>query len=62
MAEGKAAYEDGDPSEYGIEEVEGAHGAHTDEVEERPLHAQIGQRLVEALEDSICAMLLLCFV
>src|ERR1700691_6696029 len=62
MAAGAAAYEDGDPSEDGIEEVEGAHGAHTDEVEERPLHAQIGERLVQTLEDSICAVLLLCFV
>ena len=62
MAEGKAAYEDGDPSKDGIEEVEGAHGAHTDEVEQRPLNAQIGERLVQALENSICAAFLLCFV
>jgi hypothetical protein len=62
MAESKAANENGDSSEDGIEEVEGAHGAHTDEVEERPLNAQIGERLVQALEDSICAMLLLRFV
>jgi hypothetical protein len=62
MAEGKAANEDGDAREDGIEEVEGAHGAHTDEVEESPLNAQIGEGLVQTLEDSICAMLLLWFV
>jgi len=33
MAEGKAANEDGDPGEYGIEEIEGPHCADTDEVE-----------------------------
>jgi hypothetical protein len=62
MAEGKAANEDGDTCEDGIEEIEGAHGAHTDEVEERALNAQIGKGLVQALEDSICPMLLLWFV
>jgi hypothetical protein len=62
MAEGKAAYEDGDPSEDGIEEIEGPHRSDADEVEERTLHAQVGERLVQAFEDSICAMLLLRFV
>src|SRR5208282_1259954 len=62
MAEGKAAYENGDPSEDGIEEVEGPHRSDADEVEERTLHAQVCERLVQALEDSICAMLLLWFV
>jgi hypothetical protein len=62
MPESKTSDEYGDTGEDGIEEVEGADGAHTDEVEERSLNAQIGERLVQALEDSICAMLLLWFV
>jgi hypothetical protein len=62
MPESKTPDEYGDTGEDGIEEVEGPHRADADEVEERPLHAQIGERLVQALEDSICAMLLLCFV
>jgi hypothetical protein len=62
MAEGKAANEDGDTCEDGIEEVEGAHGAHTDEVEERPLNTQVGEGLMQAFEDSICAAFLLQFV
>ena len=62
MAEGKAANEDGDTGEDGIEEVEGAHGADADEVEQRALHAQVRERLVQALEDSICAMPRLWFV
>ena len=33
-----------------------------DEVEERPFHAQVSERLVQALEDSVCATLLLWFV
>ena len=36
MAEGKAANEDGDTGENGIEEVEGAHSADAFEVEQRP--------------------------
>jgi hypothetical protein len=58
MAEGKAANEDGDACEYGIEEVEGPHRADADEVEQRAFHAQVGKRLVQTLEDSICAVLL----
>ena len=62
MAEGKAANEYGDTGEDGIEEVEGAHGADTDKVEERSLNAQIGERLMQALEDSIRTMLVLLFL
>jgi hypothetical protein len=62
MAEGKAANEDGETGEDGIEEVEGPHRSDAYEVEKRPFDAQIGERLVQALEDSICAMLLLWFV
>jgi hypothetical protein len=62
MPESKTPDEYGDTGEDGIEEVEGADRAHTDEVEERPLNAQIGERLVQALEDSICAVLLLWLV
>src|SRR5437899_3259353 len=62
VAKGKASNEDGDTCEDGVEEIEGSHRAHADEVEQRAFHAQVGERLVQALEDSICAMLLLCFV
>ena len=60
MAESKTANEDGDTGEDGIEEVEGPHRADAYEVEQRPFYAQVGEGLVQALEDSICAMLLLC--
>ena len=62
MAEGKAAYEDGDTGEDGIKEIEGSHRSYADEVEECALHTQVSERLVQTLEDSICAMLLLWFV
>jgi len=62
MAEGKAPYEYGDTCEDGIEEIEGPHRTDADEVEKRTLNAQVGERLMQALEDSICAMLLLWFV
>ena len=62
MPEGKAANEDGDTSEDGIEEVEGPYCADAYEVKQRPFDAQIGERLVQTLEDSIYAVLLLCFV
>ncbi len=61
MAEGKAANEYSDAGEYGIEEVERPHCANAYEVEQRTFHAQVGERLMQALEDSICAVLLLCF-
>jgi hypothetical protein len=62
MPESKTPDEYGDTGEDGIEEIEGPHRSDADEVEERTLHAQVRERLVQALEDSICAMLLLCFV
>jgi hypothetical protein len=62
MAESKAANEDGDTCEDGIEEVKGADGAHTNEVEERPFHSQVSEWLVQALKDSVRATLLLWFV
>jgi hypothetical protein len=62
MAESEAANEYGDTGEEGIEEVEGPHCADAYEVEQRPFDAQVGERLVQALEDSICAMFLLWFV
>jgi hypothetical protein len=62
MAEGKAANEDGNTCEYGIEEIEGSHGAHTNEVEERPFHSQVSEWLVQAPKDSVRAALLLWFV
>src|SRR5580658_1438707 len=62
MAEGKAANEDSDTCENGIEEVEGPNCADAYKVEQRPFDTQVGERLVQALEDSICAAFLLCFV
>ena len=62
MAEGKAANEDGDTGEDGIEEIEGPHRADADEVEQCPFDAQVGERLVQALEDPVCAGFLVCFV
>ena len=62
MAEGKAADEDGDTSEDGIKEIEGSHRPDADEVEEGAFHAQVGEWLVQTLEDSICAMLLVWFL
>ena len=61
MAEGKTANKDGDAREDGIEEIEGSHRAHADEVEECALHAQVSEWLVQALINSICATLLMCF-
>jgi hypothetical protein len=62
MAEGETANEYRDSGKDGIEQIEGSYGADTHEVEERPLDAQISEGLMQALEDSICAMLLLRFV
>ena len=52
----------GDAGEGGIEEIECSHRADADEVEQRALHTQVGERLMQALEDSICALLLVRFV
>ena len=52
----------GDTGEDGIEEIEGPYRADAHEVEERALDAQISQRLMQALEDSVCALLMLRFV
>jgi hypothetical protein len=62
MAEGKAANENGDAREDGIEEIESPYSADAHEVEERALNAQVSQRLMQALENPICALLLLPFV
>jgi hypothetical protein len=62
MAEGKSANENRDTGEDGIEEIERSHRADADEVEQRALHAQVSERLMQALEDSICALLLLRLV
>src|SRR5208283_4962212 len=46
VAECKAADEDGEAGENAVEEVEGTHGAHADEVKQRALDAQIRERLM----------------
>jgi len=48
------------PARMELNRFKGTHGAHTDEIGERPLDAQIGESLVQALED--CVTLLLRFV
>jgi hypothetical protein len=53
MAECEAADEDGDAGEDAVEEVEGADCADADEVEQRALDAQVGEGLMQALEDPI---------
>ena len=58
MPEGETANENGDAGEDGIEEIEGPYRANADEVKQRALHAQVGERLMQALEDPICALLL----
>jgi hypothetical protein len=58
MAEGETANEDGDACQDGIEEIEGPYRADADEVEQCAFDAQVGERLMQALEDSICAVLL----
>jgi uncharacterized protein YcsI (UPF0317 family) len=62
MAEGKTPDEYGDTGEDGIEEIKGPDRADAYEVKQRPFHAQVGEWFMQALEDSICAMLLRCFV
>src|ERR1019366_7820098 len=58
VAEGETPDEYGDTGEDGVEEIEGPHRADADEVEQCTFHAQVGEWLVQALEDSICAVLL----
>jgi hypothetical protein len=58
MPEGKTPNEDGDTRQDGIEEIERSHCANTNEIEQRAFDAQVGERLMQALEDSICALLL----
>jgi len=62
MTECEATNEDGDTGKDGIEQIERAHSTYADEVEERPLNAQISERLVQTLENPICAAFLLRFV
>jgi hypothetical protein len=58
MPESETANENGDTREDRIEEIESPHRADADEVEQCAFHAQVGERLVQALEDSICAVVL----
>src|SRR5580698_8715734 len=62
MTESKTANEHGDTGQDGVEEIEGSHRTDADEVEQSALYAQVGERLMHALEDSICAMFLICVV
>jgi len=53
----RSRQQDGDSGEDGIEEIKGPDRADAYEVEERPFHAQIGEWLVQTLENPICAVL-----
>jgi hypothetical protein len=55
----ESADENGDAAQNAVEKIEGAYSANTHEVEEGPLDAQVGERLMQALEDSICASVLI---
>ncbi len=53
MTEYKSADEYGDSRENRIEEVECTNGANADEVKQRAFNSQVGEGLVQALEDPI---------
>ena len=48
-----ASDEHDDPSQQTFKEIENADGSDTDEIEEGSLDAQIGEGLMQALEDAI---------
>src|ERR1700688_1391911 len=50
------------PARMELKRLKAPHGAHTNEVEERPFHSQVSEWLVQALKDSVRATLLLWFV
>jgi hypothetical protein len=62
MTKSESPDEDSNASQDGIEKIESSHGSNAHEVEERAFYAQVGERLMQALEHSICALLLLLFV
>jgi hypothetical protein len=62
MTESKTANEHGDAGQDRVEEIEGSHRADADEIEKGALDAQVGERLMHALEDSICALFRTCNV
>jgi hypothetical protein len=62
VTECKAANENGNAAQNAVEEIEGAHSPHADEVKQRPLYAQVGERLMQTLEDSICASILIALL
>jgi hypothetical protein len=53
----QAANEDANPSEDAIEQIERTHSANTYEVKQCPFHTEIGEGLMQALEDAVCAAL-----
>ena len=53
VAESKAADEYGDSGNQAIEEIEGAHCADANEIEQRAFYAQVREGLVQALEDPV---------
>jgi hypothetical protein len=59
VTECKAADENGDAAKNAVEEIEGAHSANAYEIKQRALDAQVGEGLMQTLEDSICASILI---
>jgi hypothetical protein len=53
MAEGEAAEENSEAGNETVEEVEGPHGAHADEIEQCALDAKVSEGLVQAFVDPI---------
>jgi hypothetical protein len=53
VAEGESAEEDGDAGQQTIEEIEGAYRRDADEIEQRPLDAQVREGFVQALKDPV---------
>jgi hypothetical protein len=62
MTKSESPDEDSNASQDGIEEIESSHRSDAHEVEKRPLDAHVRERLMQALEHSIRALLLLRFV
>src|SRR5277367_6043732 len=60
MPEGKSTDEHSDPGQDGVEKIEGADCTDADQVKESAFNAQVGERLVQALEYFIRS-LSICF-
>jgi hypothetical protein len=57
MTERETSNEDTNPSKDAVEQIERSHCANAYEVKLCPFHTEIGEGLMQALEDAICATL-----